>query len=61
MILTKNSPPQKKIQIIRPSYAFKVSSKQTNPEVLQPWYSTILNIELYHFFHSQSFSNINLV
>ena len=61
MILTKNSPPQEKIQILRPCDAFKVSSKQANSEVLRTWYSTIFSIKMYHFFHSQTFSDIDLV
>ena len=51
MILTKNSLPQEKTQILRPSHALKVSSEQTNPEVLRPWYSI-----QYLIFKSATFS-----
>ena len=61
MIFTKNSAPQEKTQILRPSLALKVSSKQANPEVLELWYSTIFNIEKYHFLHSQTFLDIEII
>ena len=61
MILIKDSAPQKKTQILSRSDALKVSSKQTNPEMLRPWYSTIFKIQKSHFLHSQTFSDIDLV
>ena len=61
MILTKDSAPQKKTQLLSPSDALKVSSKYKNTEVLRSWCSTIFKIQKSHFLHSQTFSDIDLV
>ena len=61
MILTKKNFPQQKIQSSRLCDTLKISSKQANPDVLRPWYSTIFNIQKSHFLHGQTFSDIDLI